>query len=411
MRRASARRTIAAAAVAALAAHAVSAATALGQDVHLRGEPAPLAGAVVAVAPEAVTIRTDAGPAVIGLDLVRTVTGASADAFAGVRALADRLWRARARIERGDFAGAEPLLDPLVPQLAGRTGPTPSVLFDGLVRCRLARGARMHALDAWLDWLGARGSADDRAAWRGGSIAAGVAIDPVYEVVPELPPVWTNAQTPIDALSSALGARTESADPRVRDLARLYRAAASFELSAETTTPDASALAEPVAAEGSARAHPGVRLTRDMVLARAGTPDERARAIAALEDRLREPGLEPWVEAWCRLGVGRALLRADDPVERRRGVIELLHVPARLSGHVPDLAQLALAHAAVAMDDLGDPEGAASLVAELDRARAASTDVAPLAWSRIDDIRTRHRLRPASASAAGAAGSVGGRTP
>src|SRR6185436_14279511 len=109
------------------------------------------------------------------------VQGESAKKAAEFEALSTKAWRARTRAERGDWAAAEPLFEELFPLIEGKDGPTAAMVAEGLVRCRLRRGAQGAALWPWLEWLGvmersgglgpAAGKA--RAGWVGGSIDTG----------------------------------------------------------------------------------------------------------------------------------------------------------------------------------------------------------------------------------------------
>src|SRR5207248_1943375 len=89
----------------------------------------------------------------IGWDRVQRVEGEHAAEADGLAELADRTWRARSRIERGDFASAEPLFEQLFASMTGHDGPTAAIASEGLLRCRLARGAQAGAVWPWLEWL------------------------------------------------------------------------------------------------------------------------------------------------------------------------------------------------------------------------------------------------------------------
>jgi hypothetical protein len=101
-----------------------------------------------------VTVAQGDGQSVISWDRVRAVQSAShAVIAAGFAERAEQLWRARTRVERGDFASAEPLLDALASGGAeGFTGPSAALVHESLLRCRLHRGSVTGAVWAWLDW-------------------------------------------------------------------------------------------------------------------------------------------------------------------------------------------------------------------------------------------------------------------
>jgi len=143
------------------------------------------------------------------------------------------------------------------------------------------------------------------------------------------------------------------------------------------------------------------------VLSRAGSDEQRQSARKSLETRLAAKELEPWVECWCRVAIGRSLLREQDSEHKRQGVIQLLHAPARFVRVAPHVAGIALAESAVALHGMGDDTGASALKAELldrfPRSPAA-------AWGALRDIRTPNEssARAGGTPPAGAASEVKG---
>lgn len=359
---------------------------ALGQ-VYLRGQGEPLGTEVMSVESAGVVVRAGEGTKTIAWDRVREVRGehgGAADAFAKA---AGTLWRGRTRLERGDFVAAEPLLESLVDVARSTQGPTSSVVFEGVLRCRLRRGAQASAVWAWLDWVRARGGVigggvDPAAHWVGGRVEGSPVVDPATGLVMSMPPVFLR-DSALDAAAS--GSEWErygsGADVVTAELAALYRDAARYESAMST------------GAKPTAQASESVRLVSDMVLSRVGNDQQRAAARAALEARITGKEVEPWLECWCRVGIGRSLLREAEAEQKRLGIVQLLHAPARFVRVSPSLAALALAEGAVALNELGDESGARALRAELmDRfGRSAAAG-----WSRLREIR------PAPASDAGA---------
>lgn len=349
-------------------------------QVYLRGQNDAMAGEVAAVGAEGVAVRTGDRTRIVSWDRVREVRGdqgAKASAFASV---SEQLWRARTRLERGDFAAAEPLLDSLVDRARSGPGPTAAVVFEGLLRCRVRRGAQIPAVWAWLDWTGARAGGGD---WIGGKVDGARVIDGESGLVPSLPPVFLrDAALDAGAVSEEWGrlVATGGRGSSRAELAGLYLAAIRFEAGMPLD-------AMPGAPESS-----GARLVWEIVRARAGDEGERREARDALLKRLEAKDLEPWMECWCRVGVGRSLVREADAESRRRGVVQLLHAPARFVRVSPAVASIALAEAAMTMHELGDEAGAAALKAEL-MDRFPRTPAS--AWSRLREIRG---AEPAGAS-------------
>jgi len=108
----------------------------------------------------------------------------------------------------------------------------------------------------------------------------------------------------------------------------------------------------------------GLALINDIVTARVGEEGQRIAARQALVARIKKrPAL--WVETWCRVGLGRSLLREPMRESQLLGISELLEVPARLERVNPYLTGIALAEAAVALRKLDDAAGATRLRTEL----------------------------------------------
>ncbi len=366
-------------------------AAALAAQIEMRAGEAPPPGDVLAVSLEGVTVGFPGAapgavgpmvqPVVIGWDRVRSLGSSVERAAEPFRAIADRAWRARTRVERDDLAGAEPLLEELHATYAGKSGPTAAMVGQNLLRCRLARGAQTLAIEPWLTWLGsgslesapapARKSRDEAETEPAPLTPA--ALDPATGLVPALPPMWLDSpgvqayarsRAPAPA---ALDEKTPVLQRRAAAMAMLYWRAARFECGLETG---------PLP---SGDPDPAVGLVQQIVLARAGDPAQRESARGQLRARLKAP-IDPWTEAWCRAAIGRSLLREDSVELRRLGIVELLHVPARLPEQCPYLTGLALAESAVALNALGDGPGAEGLRAEL---RSTFAGHPALDWSPI----------------------------
>lgn len=341
-------------------------------------------GVVESISAAGLIIRQGDGPSarriVIGLDRLTLpfdaqVAEAAARAKAGdLATLAMTTWRARTRLERGDWAGAEPLFEAAAAQAGTLNGPTGATISQGLLICRAVREARAGAVWAWLAWArtirDGPGLAESPAgslvaapaattvAWVGGRIDPMVGrspIDPRTGLAPALPPVWVPGPSLEAVVRSPEWDRLglTAADP-VAELALWYRAAATFESGGTPVHPPATS------------AEDAVRLVREVVVSRIGDPESRAQARGSLLARLDVEGVDRWVEAWCRTGIGRSLVREAEAREVRRGVLELLHVPARFGADQSYLSGIGLATAAVAMAELGDLTAARILRAEFD---------------------------------------------
>ncbi len=333
-------------------------------QVELRaGEPAP-PGEIAAVDAGGVRLAPNSSdPAragiVIGWDRIREVRGPMADEAAPFMVVADHAWRARTRLERGDAIGAERLFEDLFnTRYRGERGATARVVAEGLLRCRLRRGAHVAAVEPWLALLDIE--VEPGTLHAGWSVEAGLApvMDAATGLIPAIPPIWAGgaAATSMSGPGFERSGTPGLSGQKGARIAELYLTAARFEAGQDVVAPSLN------------EADPGVLLVAQIVAARVGDAGLRRSARLALQERLtpaRSTDVSPWVEAWCRAAIGRSYLREDSAEDRRLGVIELLHLPARFSRVHQYLAGTSLAEASVALEAMGDKAGAASLRAEL----------------------------------------------
>lgn len=341
-----------------------------------------LTGEFQSATPAGLILTVDGATRIASWDVIAGISGTGSDAARPFADLAQRVWRARARLERDDWPAAEPLFESVLESVRGSRGPTPALVYDGLLRCRLERGARARAVWAWLDGLSA---AADRSGWIGGGIDAAAITDAETGLLPLLPPIWIAGAGVDSAAGSSEWERFVNAGgeagstTRAAVLARLYRASLRSEAGLDTGVPD-PALDHPT---GTDTTDKGVQLVREIVASRSGDDEQRLAARAALRSRIESGSAEPWLEAWVRAALGRSLLREKGDDLRREGVLELLHVPARFGRLAPELAAIALAEAAVALRETGDLAGARALRDELLRHYPGS---AGAAWRRLGEI-------------------------
>jgi len=309
--------------------------------VTLRRGEAPPPGVVIGVDLEGVTIEDGAeNRAVVGWHRVRSVSGEFAEAAEAFMPIAEDAWRAKARLERGDTLGAEPILERLAPIYEGRSGPTAAMLAEGLLLTKLQRGARVAAVRAWSGLLDAHQGVIARA-FEGSAV-----VDLETGLVPGLPPIWLDWP----AVQAFAGLELGSSDTLGGRYLELYRAAARYECGWDGAL-------DGIDRRASSR---GLQIVRQIVIARAGSGLQRAEARGWLEAQIGE-ATPAWLEAWLRCAIGRSLVLEGDPELRKLGVIELLHIPARLDGVHPYLAGLALGECVVALDQLGLTESADDL--------------------------------------------------
>ncbi len=318
----------------------------------LRGREMPPPGVIVAVSSDGVAVRDGgASPALVPWDkvlVVRGEHGATAEAYLP---MAERAWRARARLERGDVPGAEPLFEELFESMHENRGPTGERIAFGLLRCRLARNAQSLAVLPWVSFLRAR-EASGVSAVRDDALVGGV-LDSETGLVADLPPMWVpGPSVRVLATGGSLSARAPYST-RAEAYAALYLHAARAASGVESAMPAVAAR------------EPGVEFVRHVVIATTATDSAARDAARQALAPSTDASAPAWQQAWARLAVGRSLLMETDEGPRRLGVIELLTVPASFEREQPYLAGIALADAAVSLETLGDAAGAARLRAEL----------------------------------------------
>ena len=302
---------------------------------------------VVSVSIEGVEVA-GAAPRIIGWDHVRNVEGEHASEATQFTEISDKAWRARTRLERGDITLAQPLFEELFAIYRDKNGPTAVLIANGLLRCRLAHQAQTAAVEPWLVAFGL---------WRQGkTVSADSApimnvLDSQTGLAPTLPPIWLDSAS-VSAYAQSSG--VDAPDPVAQTLAQLYRATA-----AKSVGLDAPALSEL-----SDLDDPSVQLVAHMLAAVSDEGSVRATARTWLRSGLdRAEGT--WQEAWRRAALGRSLLMEDSIADRRLGMVQLLHVPARFKNEQRYLAGVALALVSHELRQEGDIAGADRLEQEL----------------------------------------------
>jgi hypothetical protein len=284
------------------------------------------------------------------------------------RETAENLWRARSRLERGDAALAEPLFERLFPEYRGRTHETALIVAEGLLRCRLARGAHDGATIPALEAMRLRRKKITTIAY---SMLPPV-IDDTTGLCMSLPPYWVN--TPgLARLEDDLKAYDAGGDTTIAAVASLYRAAVCQQLGLPRES------RADIAAD-----QPGVALMK--LLVDAGSPESAARdgARATLEKRL--PELPTWAQAWARFAIGTSLLAESGTGQHHSGLVNLAWLPASFQREQPYLTALALAVMTQAFSQMAEADASATLQAELQRLYPAQTDLhAPVKWLHLNE--------------------------
>lgn len=341
--------------------------------VERRGGMPDVTGTLLRYDEGGVTVRTTSGLDVeVGWDRIRSVDAARPPA--DLRRLLERgddLWRARVRLQRGAYDLAEAGFARHFEALAGGDDRLSLLVAEGLLRCRLVRGANAEAVVPMVHAVRLRA--------RGLELPWDGELDPVIDartgLCPALPPAWLADE----ALERALDDVTRL---RLADGVALATARRYADAMRRTLDPSA-APADPGDAPTAGLAF------LDAVLAAESGDDPLALARTAEVGAAESADLR-WREAWARLAVGVAAANtlvdaAGDVAQAERTdatdtVLDLLHVTARFAADLPYAAGLALREAAAILDAVGRGEEADRLRLDL-RQRWAGH---PLATTRLD---------------------------
>lgn len=330
---------------------------ALADRLHRRGEAAPLEGRTLDVTADGVLFRaargSESGDVLVTWDRARhleTDEPRFAEAFNTHLDLSERLWRARSRVERGDYASAEPIFDELFSETTHRTDATALIVAEGLLRCRVAREARAAAVLPWLEM--------HRLLAAGLKPTAYLSMRPVVEaqsgLCPQLPPMWGKSAG-VEQMLADLNHYVPDAPSSAR-LAALYARAARLSLGLAV-----SDSADFYRSDESWDRDAGVVVVTALVAA-----IERVRPLPLDVEKvmarpLREPGpLTPWA-LFMR---GTVRVEERDLDRRREGLVDLLTIPATHGEEHRYIAGFAVERAASILDSMGRSAAAASLRAE-----------------------------------------------
>lgn len=407
--------------------------------VTLRGGKGTVRGDVLSMSGAGLAIRSGGSGGSVSYIMwgrVAAVAGdAEAEFAAGYAKLADGLWRIEVRAARGDFDGAEVLYEKLdaAGVLASAAGPSRRRLGETLTGLRLARGYVTGGMKTYLQALAATatltGQSDELAGAAGqsgtGAMGGGV-IDVGTGLCPSLPPVL---HAGLSGGAAAALARWPGWEELVAlpgaagEISRWYQAEAMVAAGQRPAVLDL-AVVGPGAGEASGAGGGPEMLVRSMVVAAHGNAEQRKAARAWLQRKLAgelarsrsaataapagggsggggsgnaggNPGASPgsggagsaeellsdrgWIEAWCRLGIGRSFLREPEAGDRRKGLLELMYLPAVFAERLPLPTAMGLAEAAAELEKMGDAEAARTLRADVQKLiPGAALEAAPM---------------------------------
>lgn len=285
----------------------------------------------IRVTEQSLTLEADGREMSLGWQEISEVRGAAGALAAEHLPMAETAWRGLSRLARGDRVAAEPALEAAFQEVGRGVGPTAKGVSEGLLACRVARGAQALGVEPFLYVLLNTANED---------VPEG--FDPDLRLCENLPPIW-GTRSGLSAMVSSISADDFGAwqtNDRVAQIAELYVTAAVHEISGRAPVPDF----EPV--------DDGVRLLYEMVRAQVGDKATRESTRGLLLKRLeRDP--PAWQRAWLHASLGMSLLVEQDSQSSRLGIVQLLYVPSIYGDDQPYLAGVCLSRAALRLNEMG----------------------------------------------------------
>lgn len=266
--------------------------------------------------------------------------------------MAEELWRARTRLERGDRALAEPIFSRMFTQTNGQSHETALMVAEGLMRVRLARGANAAAVIPMLEVIRMRrmGVKSDSFTMLQSLIEE---VEPGEMVCVQLPPLFVRTND-LRLLVKELESYDAQEDAYVRHLAQGYKRAAENTLHATADTKSDLDGARDTFVDN-------VINTRWSVYEPSkGRPARSQRNVGTEIDALPE-----WAQLWSLYASGSQKMESPDLNVRDRGIVQLASVASFSSDRFPYITGLALGDLAVELEKEGQLESALSLRREL----------------------------------------------
>ncbi|HEU5118977.1 MAG TPA: hypothetical protein VFT74_20470, partial [Isosphaeraceae bacterium] len=277
-----------------------------------------------------------------------------------LKQLGDPLYRIRLRLKTGDYRDIAPLAEALLPVYKTRRSNTAYVVFQGLFWSRLAQNRRAEALVPYIYAVECLRSDSDHAIPLPGDRQPRVNL--ATGLSPDLPPVWFDPESAKRALPEVNEALRTVKEPV---LPGLVLSVASLALEAGESAEADRLMAQAASSQ--------TRTIQDLLLvlrARRALDDPNpAPALESLGKASRDPEFSQRPLALYWLGLARS--QAEDPDQRRFGVLDLLTLPAAYGDDQPELAAAGLYQGWKTLESLNDP-GSAVLRTQLSRQYAST---------------------------------------
>ena len=321
------------------------------QTVERRGGADQLNGEITEVDDAGITLESSLGARhFVPWDRVRAVDASDAD-LAKIQPYLDTattLWRARSRVERNDVALAEPLLAELFEQYHGQTHETALVVAEGLLRCRLARGAQPQAVIPMLEVVRLTNAEVSTVSY---SQLPDV-IDAKSRLCYHLPPYWLNSPL-LRPLHRDLLDYDAQGDDTVAEIADLYAQSIAQQIEIETDDDSSDTIDKDESPS----------FLTNIVECTSADATERRGARDRLQNIVKDGS--PNELAWARFFLGLSYLKESGIGRQERGLVNVLYLPAFHSEQHPYLAGIAMRLAADALAANDRSAEAASIRNEL----------------------------------------------
>ena len=303
-------------------------------------------------------------------DEVRTVSGTTAPGNIDAQLkFGESVWRARTRLLRDDVELAEPLFRETWSALRNRKGDLGQLIAEGLLRCALARGDNVAAIEPWMTLVEAR------------SAGGGANATPFNTLPPVLDAstMFSSEISPFTSpeLATRVAAALESA---VKDGGTSVIWAPRFARILRRAPQHAAPSASPSTSEK-------LLITLEEILLASDARDRRklSEGFLAIAKQVGGGDAPPYLLAWRSMAIGRALVSQPDRAAQEEGTLELLSVAATEGSSA--LGRLALLEAAGACRAYGDAKSAKSIeriIATLDGDPLLKRAAVPAAAPEID---------------------------
>jgi hypothetical protein len=337
----------------ALLALALAATPATAQHRLVLRDSTLVAGVILQVSPDGVSLRGEGPAKTWGWDEVESGVAPDQKAFdTFIKDIGDPLFRIRQRLKSGDFLELAGPAEKLFPLFRDRTSGVAGAVCLATHIARDARHQRESALEPLLAWLAMRAipghTREPRFVVAGNR---GLTVSPLG-LAEEFPPIFFDAPAAKEALASCKARLAGWPGGKPTAGARIYVASLADRAGDPAT---ATGIAKPLASLGAADWQVVLAAQREVL---GGSPGESMAALEKKLDSLPEPARMAGIYF-------RGLACRKAAPTGRATVISFLTLPARYGTTCPEMAAAGLYQAAAGLEATGDARAALAVRREL----------------------------------------------